>query len=178
MNIGSNCTLTNNSTFNGSLLVTGGGWSQSTAATAGAFTTAAGTYTALSGTNAITNLNIGGTGAVTLNPGTYTITTGSGNGITVPSGATLNFTGTSDGALVTLRSSSPGSSSNNYWYLANASGSTVSANYVDVQDSDATTSVTANNSINSNYNTNWIFRNEHQALGRRTSRRQQLEHCC
>jgi hypothetical protein len=107
----------------------------------------------LSGNCNITGLNVT-SGLLTLSGGhTYTITAGSGNGITLGSSAGINFNGTSDNALVTLVSSSPGT----YWYLNNVSGSSVTANYVNVADSDATTNVTAANSINSGHNVNWTF---------------------
>jgi hypothetical protein len=164
--INSNSTLTNNGTFSAT-----GGWNQ----TGGIFnggTTIGGTF--YPGTTnftggisaspfSITGLNIG-SGTVTFNPGYYSMNTGtSPDAITVASGAAINFGNTTTSSyanMVTLRSSSPGSSSSNYWYLANPSGSTVTANYVDVQDSyatNATNPVAPTNSINSNYNTNWTF---------------------
>jgi hypothetical protein len=87
-------------------------------------------------------------GTLEFAPGTYTFN--AGTTVTVATGKTLKFSGTGS-TLVTLRSGTPGS----YWNLANAAGSIVTAEYVDVQDSNATTMVNALDSLNSGHNVNW-----------------------
>jgi hypothetical protein len=148
-----NSTLTNNGT-----LAATGSWVQT-----GGF--AAGTAT-LTGPSTISGMNIA-SGTLTFSPGyTYTVATGSTPpGITLASGAAINFNGTSYGSLVSLVSSSPGIS----WYYANASGSSTTANYVNVQDSTATTSVAAASSINSGNNVNWTFSGGNTRLWKGTS---------
>ena len=72
----------------------------------------------------------------------------------VASGAALNFSGTNDTTgLVVLRSSNTGS----YWNVNNASGSTVTPVWTDVEDSNATNAIIPSDSINSGHNNNWNF---------------------
>ena len=73
----------------------------------------------------------------------------------VGSNPEVTFTGDSYDSMVTLRSSSPGST----WYYDNAAGTTTTAAYVNVQDSTATTEVTALNSIDFGNNVLWTFDN-------------------
>jgi len=95
----------------------------------------------------ILNVNIT-QGALTFNPGTYYIDDASA--ITVGSGTTLNFTGTGSANMVTLRSSDAAAQ----WDLTK--NGTVTADYVDVQYSNASAEVIATNSVGEN-NTNWTI---------------------
>ena len=91
-------------------------------------------------------------GTLTFAPG-YTYYIDADDTISVASGATLNFVGTSVRNMVTLRSDAA-----TQWDLNNAAGSTVNANYLDVQYSNASQSVTATNSTNSGNNSvTWNF---------------------
>jgi len=103
---------------------------------------------------AIRDLTI--TGSMSFN----NLTFDSGATFTVTSGTTLTVTGIltlsgSDGSLVTLRSSITGTQ----WHLTVNAAATCTANYVDVQDSDASAGkvITAYDSLDSDNNLNWIF---------------------
>lgn len=79
---------------------------------------------------------------------TYTIA--AGKTITVPSGQSLKFAGTSPTNMATVTSTGA-------WNLANAADSTISAKYTNVAYSNATNPVSAIYSTDSLNNTNWSF---------------------
>ncbi len=102
--------------------------------------------------NPISDINV--TAGTLTFAGGFTYTFDVGDTLTVASGATVEFTG-SAGSLVTLVSDNPGDG--NDWNLDNQSTSTITADWVDVQNSNASNTVTAINSTDSDFNTNWDF---------------------
>ncbi|MBN2453755.1 MAG: hypothetical protein JXB40_05815, partial [Candidatus Omnitrophica bacterium] len=119
--------------------------------------TKSGKYAYISGTIGMTDVAVTAGTLEFLAGSTYTI--GASDSITLSSGAVLKFTGAGYSRLVRLRSSAPGTR----WNLVNNSGSTVTPVYTDVQDSNASNAVDADDSpsstynINSGNNVNWNF---------------------
>lgn len=118
-------------------------------------------HTFAGGSQTYYNLNVGGTGDLTIvGDNTFNEISDSVNGSTVyfTAGSTTTTTAfTVDGGvgdLILLRSTTPGS----VWFLEQSSGS-VGITYVDIQDSDASGGATFQciNGVNSGNNTGWQF---------------------